>query len=77
MQVQSVNNQNNQPHFNALYKIPAKNIGEKVVKLVDKYKCTQCPSSYLAPKFYYILTPDTKKVEEEFEKHFWKMVANT
>ena len=70
MQVQSINNQNNQPHFNALYKIPTKNISEKVVELADKYKCTKCPSNYLAPEFWYILTPNTKKAEKEFEKAF-------
>lgn len=79
MQVQSISNQNNQPHFNAFYKIPTKNITKEVFELVEKYNCTKCPSNYLAPEFWYILTPDTKIAQKKIEKailkaggKFWK-----
>lgn len=70
MQVQSINKQNNQPHFKALYKVPRENINEKVLELVEKYKCARCPSGYLAPRYWYILTPNTKNAEKQFEKAF-------
>lgn len=70
MQVQSVNNQNKNINFSGLYKIPAKGIGETVSNLVEKHNCLKVPSSYLAPKYWYILTPESKEVEEEFEKTF-------
>lgn len=75
MQVQCINNQNKNINYSGLYKIPAKNIGEKVFTLVKEHKCVNVPSSYLAPKFWYILTPDNKEIEDVFENAFLENVG--
>ncbi len=70
MKVQSIGKQSKNINFSGLYKIPAENIGESIVNLADKYNCLCVPSAQLANKYWYVLTPETKETEEEFEKAF-------
>lgn len=70
MQIHSINNQNVNIGFNGLYKIPANNIGEKVLSLVEEYQCLHIPSSDLANKYWYILTPENTEAEQKFEEAF-------
>ena len=70
MKVQSIGNQRKSINFSGLYKIPAENIGESIANLVDKHNCLIVPSAQFAPKYWYVLTPEAKETEEDFEKAF-------